>query len=66
MLRHGEHETFKGSVHALMGGLALVCAVYNGLCYQKRRQRHSWVNASLYVALATWECVHVDHHWRLR
>jgi hypothetical protein len=61
-LNSGEAELLKGSVHAAVCGLALVCGVYNAAAWVTRRERHLGVNAILYAGLAIWEAAHVNHH----
>ena len=61
-LRPGEGEMLKGSVHAAVCGLALVCGVYNAAAWLTRRERHLGINAFLYAGLAIWEAAHVRHH----
>ena len=61
-LRPGEGEMVKGSVHAAVCGLALICGVYNAAAWLTRRERHLGVNAVLYAGLALWEASHVRHH----
>src|SRR5437588_12189041 len=60
-LKPGEGEMLKGAVHAAVGGLALVCGIYNAAAWITRRERHLGVNAVMYSALAIWEAVHVRH-----
>jgi hypothetical protein len=62
LLRTGECEELKASVHGLALGLAAICAAYNLAAWLVRRQPHSAVNAGLYLAVAVWECAHVKHH----
>ena len=61
-LKPGEAELLKGSVHAAVCGLAVVCGVYNAAAWLTRREKHLGVNAVLYAGLAFWEAVHVRHH----
>ena len=63
-LKPGEAELLKGSVHAAVFGLALVCGVYNAAAWVTRRERHLGVNAILYAGLIIWEASHVMHHGR--
>ena len=63
-LTPGEAELLKGSVHAVVCGLALVCGTYNAAAWWTRRERHLGINAFLYAGLALWEASHVMHHNR--
>jgi hypothetical protein len=62
LLHNGEFEVFKAGVHSVVLGMAVLCAAYNFAAWLVRRQTHSAVNASVYTAVAVWECVHVKHH----
>lgn len=62
LLCHGRYEVLKASVHGAALGIAAVCAMYNFAAWLARRQRHSWVNATLYASLTAWEYNHVRHH----
>jgi hypothetical protein len=64
LLKPGEAELLKGSVHAAVCGLAVVCGMYNAAAWMARRERHLGVNAILYAGLAIWEAAHVTHHSR--
>lgn len=63
-LKPGEAEMLKGSAHAAVCGLALVCGVYNAAAWVTRRERHLGVNTILYTGLVIWEACHVTHHGR--
>ena len=65
LLRHGRYEVLKATVHGAVLTLTAVCALYNLAAWMARRQRHSWVNATVYAALTVWEYHHVQHHLRL-
>jgi len=62
VLCHGRYEPLKAGVHGAALGIAAVCAAYNFAAWVARRQRHSWINATLYGALTAWEYHHVRHH----
>lgn len=59
---HGEHETFKLSVHASLGTLALACLGYNTIAFLRRGERHLAANAVFYAALVALEARKVGHH----
>ena len=61
-LKPGEAELLKGSVHAAVCGLAVVCGIYNAAAWLTRREMHLAINAVLYTALTAWEQKHVAHH----
>jgi hypothetical protein len=58
----GNHESVKCGVHAAVGGLVALCAVYNiaALCF--RRDRHLRFNAVIYTLAAAWEAKQTLHH----
>lgn len=62
----GNSERAKGAVHGAIGALAVLCAVYNLSAWKARHERHSAVNALVYLALIALELSHVLHHrsWR--
>ena len=62
VLSHGRYEPLKAGVHGAALGIAAVCTAYNFAAWVARRQRHSWINATLYGALTVWEYHHVRHH----
>ena len=62
VLCHGRYEPLKAGVHGAALGIAAVCTVYNFAAWVARRQRHSWINATLYSALTAWEYHHLRHH----
>jgi hypothetical protein len=62
VLHHGRYEPLKAGVHGAALGIAAVCTAYNFAAWVVRRQRHSWINATLYGALVAWEYQHVRHH----
>lgn len=62
VLCHGRYELLKAGVHGTALSVAVVCTVYNFAAWVARGQRHSWINATLYGALTTWEYHHVRHH----
>jgi len=66
VLCHGRYELLKAGVHGAALGIAAVCTAYNFAAWVARRQRHSWVNATLYGALTAWEYHHVRHHLNCR
>jgi hypothetical protein len=62
LLCTGRCEVLKASVHGVVLGTAVVCALYNFAAWTVRRQRHLAINTGLYTALAVWEWIHVQHH----
>lgn len=62
VLKCGNCEPLKMSVHAGALGLAFVCGIYNAAAWLSRRETHLAVNTVMYVALALWEHQHVAHH----
>lgn len=62
VLCHGRYELLKAAVHGAALSLAAVCTAYNFAAWMARRQRHSWVNATMYGTLTAWEYHHVRHH----
>jgi hypothetical protein len=66
VLCHGRYELLKAGVHGAALGIAAVCTAYNFAAWVARRQRHSWINATLYGALTAWEYQHVRHHLNCR
>lgn len=62
VLCHGRYEPLKAGVHGAALGIAAVCTAYNFAAWVARRQRHSWINATLYGALTAWEYHQVRHH----
>lgn len=59
----GSCEGLKAGVHATLGLLVAVCAVYNACAYLfVRREPHLAVNAVIYTAAIAWEGHHVRHH----
>lgn len=66
VLCHGRYELLKAGVHGAALGIAAVCTAYNFAAWVARRQRHSWINATVYGALTAWEYHHVLHHLNCR
>lgn len=66
MVQSGESEALKATVHGTLLALAAVCAVYNGLAWRVRRERHLARNAAFYGALVGYELVKVRHHLKGR
>ena len=66
VLCHGRYELLKAGVHGAALGLAAVCTAYNFAAWVARRQRHSWINATVYGTLTAWEYHHVRHHLNCR
>jgi hypothetical protein len=66
LLCHGRYEVLKAGVHGAALGIAAVCAAYNFAAWVARRQRHSWINATLDATLVAWEVQHVRHHLNCR
>src|SRR5262245_27066163 len=62
ILCSGRCEVLKASIHGVVLGTAVLCALYNFAAWTVRRQRHLAVNTGLYTALAIWEWIHVQHH----
>jgi hypothetical protein len=62
LLCSGRYEGLKASVHGVALATAAVCAGYNLAAWLMRRQRHLAVNSGIYVVLAVWEWIHVQHH----
>lgn len=62
VLQPGAYETPKAGIHAVLGGLAATCGVYNFVAWTKRRETHLAVNAVLYAALWAWETYQTHHH----
>jgi hypothetical protein len=65
VLKCGECEPLKASVHATALGLSALMGLYNAAAWLSRRDAHLAVNAVLYTALAAWEQHHVAHHLAL-
>jgi hypothetical protein len=66
LLHAGTGEGLKGSTHAALEALAVVCCGYNAMAFALRREPHLAVNVVLYAALAWWERRLVRHHRRAR
>jgi hypothetical protein len=62
ILKCGNCERLKTSVHAATLALTALCGLYNAAAWLKRRETHLAVNAVLYAALTAWEREHVAHH----
>jgi hypothetical protein len=62
VLKCGNCEPLKLSVHGGVLGLAVVCGLYNAAAWLVRRERHLAINTVLYTALSLWEHQHVMHH----
>jgi hypothetical protein len=62
VLKCGNCEPIKLSVHAGALGLAVLCGAYNAAAWLSRRERHLAVNTVLYTVLSIWEQQHVAHH----
>ena len=62
ILKCGNCEPLKASVHGAVLGLAALCAAYNFAAWLTRHQRHLAVNTLLYGAVVAWETNHVRHH----
>ena len=60
------NEQFKGSVHAVMGGLAAAFALYNLMTYQQTKERRNAVNAAVYFSLWALENIQTHCHWSQR
>jgi len=59
---NGHHETLKSGIHASVGILVGMCAVYNATAWCFRRDRHLGVNAVIYTLAVIWELKHTVHH----
>jgi hypothetical protein len=62
ILKCGNCEPLKASVHGAVLGLAALCAAYNLAAWLTRQQKHLAVNTLLYSAVVAWETNHVKHH----
>jgi hypothetical protein len=62
VLKCGNCEPLKLSIHAAALGLAALMGAYNAAAWLSRRQRHLAVNTVLYSCLTIWEQRHVAHH----
>ena len=62
VLKCGNCEVLKLSVHATALGIAALCGLYNAAAWLNRREQHLAVNAVLYTALIAFEQRHVSHH----
>ena len=62
MVRVGENEALKASVHGAVGLLAAVCTVYNAAAFVTRRQVHLGFNVLLYGGLTYWEYRRLREH----
>lgn len=61
---HGIGERVKGDVHAIVCGLAALCALYNfGTCVTRPTRRTVFVTL-LYVGFVWWEAQQVLRHAR--
>jgi hypothetical protein len=56
-------ETFKGSIHMALFGLAAVCAAYNAGAAAVRPSRRLTVQAVGYALLAAFEARQTRNHW---
>lgn len=61
-LRVGHCEPEKAVVHAVLGGLAAVCTLYNAAAYVSRREPHLAVNTVTYALLVALEVAQVQRH----
>lgn len=66
VLERGQHERLKATIHAALGGLALLCTAYNVLAWRRRRELHLARNVGMYGALALLEASQVSHHLAAR
>jgi hypothetical protein len=66
VLCHGRYELLKAGVHGTALGIAALCTAYNFAAWLARRQRHSWINTTVYATLVAWEYQHVMHHLNCR
>jgi hypothetical protein len=59
-----DHEGLKAGVHAAVGTLAALCALYNAVafCARPRPESHLLRNALFYGLLTIVEIAHVRHH----
>ena len=55
-------EAFKGLAHAVVGTLATMMGLYNGVAYQERRERRNLINILVYGTLLAFEVYHVQYH----
>ena len=63
MLTDPRHnEPLKAVVHGALGALGVVCAVYNGLAYVRRREPRLLMNAVVYAGLTFLEVYQVSRH----
>lgn len=62
MVRTGEHEGLKAAVHASVCALVGVCAVYNGVAWLVRKERHLAWNTAIYTAGVVLEIVQIARH----
>ena len=62
VLKCGNCERVKLSVHGLALGLAALCGLYNAAAWLSRREQHLALNTVLYAALIAFEQQHVSHH----
>lgn len=60
----GSCEGVKGSVHAVVGLLLVLCTGYNFFAYRQRQEKHLRRNAVIYFAGAIYEGVQVARHCR--
>lgn len=66
LLDGGHNETLKLGVHGVLGGLSLLCALYNAAAYGRRPARHLAVNVVIYSALLGLETAQIARHWEHR
>lgn len=62
ILHAGSGEPVKGTVHAALGALAIVCLTYNVCAFCCRKSPHLAVNVGVYAALVWWETRAVRSH----
>ena len=61
---HTSSNGTKGAVHGALGTLAVMCAIYNAVCWWRRREQHSAVNVAVYLSVVGYEFLQVKHHCR--
>lgn len=66
MIRSGECEGLKASVHGGLLAFAAVCFVYNVVAFAMRREPHLAMNAGVYGFVMELEIKQIAHHMENR
>ena len=60
----GESEVIKALFHVGLISIASICAAYNFVAWQRRREPHLALNSGVYAALVGYELRQIARHLR--